>query len=128
MRWRIGMVGLMTGAVVAAACGSTTDPQLVGQVAVITGITTPIHAATTDTIKVGFSYVTTACDTGATVEARQTPDGLRFTARSFPTELNCSGVNGPHPVGYLIRPPHDAQLRLIFSEPDGNDSVRVVGP
>lgn len=128
MRWRIGVVGVVVTASVAAACGSTTDPQLTGQVAQITGITAPLHATATDTVKVSFSYLTTACDTGATVEARQTPDGLRFTVRSFPTELNCSGVNGPHPVGYLIRPPHDAQLRLIFSEPDGNDSVRVVGP
>ena len=128
MRQRLGVVGVIAAAIVAAACGSTTDPLLVGQVAMIGAISTPAHAATTDTIKVGFSYITTACDTGATVEARQTPDGLRFTARSFPTELNCVGVNGPHPAGYLILPPHDAQMRLIFSEPDGNDSVRVVGP
>jgi hypothetical protein len=126
MRWRIGVVGLMAAAVTAAACSTTTDPVLTGQVAQIAGITTPAHATATDTIKVSFSYITTACDTGATVEARRTPDGYRFTARSFTTELNCAGVNGPHAVGFSIAPPQDLPSRLIFSQPDGNDSVRVV--
>jgi hypothetical protein len=33
-----------------------------------------------------------------------------------------------HPVVYAIPPVHFAPMRLIFSEPDGNDTVRVVGP
>ena len=72
------------------------------------------------------SCCSSACDTGATVEARRTPDGYRFTARSFPTELSCVGVNGPHAVGFNVAPPQELPVRLIFSEPDGNDSVRVV--
>ncbi len=122
------MVGLMA-CVVAFACTSATEPVLAGEVAVITGISVPARAAATDTVRVAFSYVTAACDTGLAVESRQTFNEIRFTARSKHTDLPCLAVLAiSHPVVYLIPPPHEAPLRLIFSEPDGKDSVRVVAP
>jgi hypothetical protein len=128
LRARLGLVGVMA-CVIAAACSSTTDPVLNGEVALIRGITVPARAASGDTIRVAFSYVTAPCDTGLTVESRQTFDEIRFTARSKQTTLPCvATLSGVHPVGYLILPPHEAPLRLVFSEPDGNDSVRVVAP
>ena len=121
------MVGLLA-CVVAAACSSGTEPSSAGEVAVITGISVPARAAATDTIKVAFSYVTAPCDTALAVESRETLDEIRFTARSKHTELTCIRIFSSHAVGYLIPPPHESPLRLVFSEPDGKDSVRVVAP
>ena len=103
--------------------------QVAGDVAVITNISVPARAAITDTIKVGFTYVTAPCDTGLTVESRQNFDELRLTARSKHTSLPCASTYDiTHAALHVVVPPHEAPLRLIFSEPDGNDSVRVVAP
>jgi hypothetical protein len=129
-RW----MGLGAGiiAVVVAACSSGTDPVSQGEVAQIVNITTSAHAASTDTIKVAFTYVTSSCDTGATLEVRDENTsevaGMRFTARSHPVEVDCRLAPNLHPVVYSVSPPHFSPMRLAFSEPDGNDTVRVVGP
>lgn len=133
MIWRRMVV--VVGAVVVgvAACTSGTDPVEQGQVVQIVNIATSARAASTDTIKVAFSYVTSPCDTGAALEVRDENGsdyaGMRFTARSHPVDQGCvlSSMT-MHPVVYAIPPVHFAPMRLIFSEPDGNDTVRVVGP
>ena len=131
--WRRGMVLAAGVAVVAiAACTSGTDPVSQGEVQQIINITTSAHAASTDTIRIGFAYVIPPCDTGATLEVRDENGsdfaGMRFTARSHPTEAECRLSPTSHAVAYSISPPHFAPMKLIFSEPDGNDTVRVVGP
>jgi hypothetical protein len=132
--WRRGIVfGVGIIAVGVAACTSGTDPVVQGQVAQIVDITTSAHAASTDTIRVAFTYVTSPCDTGAALEVRDENGsdyaGMRFTARSHPLDQGCALSSiAMHPVVYAIPPVHFAPMRLIFSEPDGNDTVRVVGP
>lgn len=131
--WRRGVV-LVAGVVITAiaACSSGTDPVLQGQVVSIVNITTSAHAASTDTIKVAFTWISTPCDTGASLEVRDENTsqvaGMRFTARSFQLQEGCRLAPTLHPVVYSIAPPHFAPMRLAFSEPDGNDTVRVVGP
>lgn len=123
---RLRLLTVMACAVT-VACSTTTDPVAAGAVALITAISAPARAASLDTINVAFAYVTAPCDTGLAVESRQTFDEIRFTARSKHTDLPCIAVPTiQHRVGYVIVPPHEAPLRLIFSEPDGKDSVRVV--
>ncbi|MFL5562405.1 MAG: hypothetical protein ACJ79K_13105 [Gemmatimonadaceae bacterium] len=132
--WRRGMVLVAGVAVVAiAACTSGTDPVSQGEVQQIINITTPAHAASTDTIRIAFAYVIPGCDTGAVLEARDENGsdfaGIRFTARSHPVDAPCPLLPTlPHAVTYSISPPHFAPMKLMFSEPDGNDTVRVVGP
>jgi len=133
MTGRAGVVVLMVAGVVAAACTTGTDPVSQGEVRQIVGITTSAHAAASDTIRIAFSYVIPPCDSGATLEVRDENDadyaGVRFTARSHTVDAACPlGPTLPHAVAYLIAPPHFAPMKLIFSEPDGNDTVRVVGP
>jgi hypothetical protein len=132
MRGRSYVVAGIVG-VVAAACTTGTDPVAQGEVAQIVDITTSAHAASSDTIRIGFAYVIPPCDTGAVLEVRDENGldiaGMRFTARSHPVDAACPlGPTVPHAVTYSISPPHYAPMRLIFSEPDGNDTVRVVGP
>jgi hypothetical protein len=130
MNKRLSVVGVMVAIV--AACSSTTDPVTQGEVAQIINIVTPARSAASETLKVSFTYVTSPCDTGATLEVRDANGtdmaGLRFTARSFPTERACTlSALQMHAVSYGIGPGHFMPMRLIFSEPDGNDTVRVVG-
>ena len=132
--WRRGIVvGGGVVAVLVAACTSGTDPVIQGQLVPIVDITTSAHAASTDTIRVAFSYITSPCDTGAALEVRDENGsdyaGMRFTARSHPVDQGCvlSSMT-THAVVYAIPPVHFAPIRLIFSEPDGKDTVRVVGP
>ncbi|MFL5562406.1 MAG: hypothetical protein ACJ79K_13110 [Gemmatimonadaceae bacterium] len=133
-----GMLGVIT----VAACRDTTAP-VVQHIGTIFQIRVPDHAAFGDTVKIGFRYYTAGCDTGTVVETHSTTDGLRFTVRSFATNRPCfllanaaGGVQGnpttdpivAPSVGYIVAPPHLTPMRLVFSEPDGGDSVRVVGP
>jgi hypothetical protein len=132
-RGRLIVVGALVLGAGIAACTSGTDPVAQGQVVQIVNITTSAHAASTDTIRVAFSYVTAPCDTGAALEVRDENGsdfaGMRFTARSHPVDQACALTpTAMHPVVYAIPPVHFAPMRLIFSEPDGNDTVRVVGP
>ena len=132
-RGRLIAVGALVLGAGIAACTSGTDPVVQGQVVQIVDITTSARAASTDTIRVAFSYVTSPCDTGSALEVRDENGsdfaGMRFTARSHPLDQGCT-LNSmtTHPVVYAIPPVHFAPMRLIFSEPDGNDTVRVVGP
>lgn len=128
MNKRLSVVGVMA---VVVACSSTTDPVPQGRVSQIVNIVTPARAAEDETLKVSFSYVTSPCDTGAVLEARDANTseiaGLRFTARSYATERACQFSSmAVHNVTYAINPGHFAPFKLIFSEPDGNDTVRVV--
>ena len=118
------------GLVLAAGCGNCVEPKLPPPtVNVITGIRLPARAAASDTVRVVFSYLTANCIANTAIEARQTADGLRFTATTPNYQGLCLAVlrtDTAH-VGYVILPQHAAPLRLIFTEPSGGDSVRVVG-
>ena len=142
MQRRFVIAGLL-GVISFAACSDTTAPAATPHIGTIFQIRVPDHAASGDTVKIGFRYYTAGCDTGTVVEARSTSDGLRFTIRSYPTGRPCvltPGIEGVSQgstgvsdiiapsVGYVVAPPHIAPIRLIFTEPDGRDSVRVVGP
>ena len=119
---------------VVAACHDSNAPNA-SHVDAISAISVPAHAANGDTVKVAFDYAPFGCDTGDVVEARSTPEGLRFTARNFATKEPCPAVlhvqgyvyRPPH-VEYVVAPPHLSPLKLVFTEPTGGDSVRVIGP
>jgi len=124
------LLGVTAGVV---ACTDTTSPKPAPRVAAIGDIKVPDHAAVGDTVKISFNYFTVGCDTGVVVQARPASDGYRFTVTSWPTGLACpmlattSMIYRP-PLGYIVNPPHPSPLRLVFTQPGGTDSVRVVGP
>ena len=131
MRTRLVITGMLAAAVAAAACSDSTGPKSVQHVALIGNISVPARAAVTDTVKILFSYSTNWCDTGAVLQSRTTSEGMRFTVTSWSTDRNCPAIAAalvpvPPTAGYIVTPPHIAPMRLVFSEPDGKDSVRVV--
>ena len=132
MRINLVIAGLLGVAVAVAACDDTTSPNPQPHVAFIGNIKVTDHAASGDTVKVSFNYFTASCDTGVVVQARPTLDGLRFTVTSWPTNRVCpltlTSSIAPPPVGYVVNPWHQSPLRLVFTQPGGTDSVRVVGP
>ena len=133
MRTNLVVAVLLGVVVTAAACNDTTAPSAAPHTAVITDIDVTSHAGPGDTVKVFFRYYTASCDTGAVVETRRISDGLRFTVTSWATNRPCPldaslSIIAPPPVGYIVSPPHVSPLRLVFTQPDGKDSVRVVGP
>jgi hypothetical protein len=133
MRTSLVSVVLIGTIVAAAACSDTTAPKPAPRLATITNIVTTSHAGTGDTVKISFTYFPASCDTGVVVEARPNADGLRFTVTSWPTDRACTlapslSIIAPPPVGYIVSPPHISPLRLVFTQPGGTDSVRVVGP
>lgn len=125
-----GMVALIT----LAACGDSTAPAT-SRIATIYQIRVPEHAAFGDTVRVSFSYSLAGCDTGVVVEQKPTVDGMRFTVRSFSTNRVCpmtlmesfAPIIVP-PVGVVISPPHFAPMKLVFTEPEGGDSIRIISP
>lgn len=131
MRTNLVIVGLLGAVVAAAACGETTSPEPKPDVAFIGNIKVSDRAAYSDTVKVSFNYYTIGCDTGVVVQTRPTTDGLRFTVTAWPTNRVCpmtlaSSLIAPPPVGFVVNPPHPSPLRLVFTQPGGTDSVRVV--
>ena len=132
MRTNLVVAVLLGVTVVAAACNETTAPDR-PHVVTIFGIQAPANAAVSDTVRVRFSYYTEFCDTGAVLSVRPSFDEIRFTVTSWPTNRTCPAVTSviaaiPLTAGYVVNPPHAAPLRLVFSEPTGGDSVRVVAP
>jgi hypothetical protein len=130
---RLVVCAWLVGVVLAAACDDATGPKSVQHVATIMNIKVPDRAAAADTVRVAFNYVTQFCDTGTVLQVRGTPDGTRFTVTSWSTDLPCAvplSVFNPQlpSVVYVMSPPKGAPLRLLFSEPGGADSVRVVAP
>jgi hypothetical protein len=125
-----GMLAVIT----LAACSDTNAPAT-SRIATIYQINVPEHAAFSDTVRVSFSYSIAGCDTGVVVEQRPTVDGMRFTVRSKPTNQVCpmtltesfAPIIVP-PVGVVIAPPHIAPMKLVFTQPEGGDSVRIISP
>jgi len=133
MRTNLVIAVLLGVTVTAAACSDTTAPAPAPHTAFIANIDATSHAGPGDTVKVSFTYYTASCDTGAVVQVRRISDGLRFTVTSWPTNRPCPldaslSIIAPPPVGYIVNPPHVSPLRLVFTQPGGTDSVRVVGP
>lgn len=132
MRRLLVCAGLL-GVVVAAGCSDSTGPKSVKRVATILNIKMPATAAATDTVKVVFDYYAASyCDTGVVMQVRNFADSVRFTVTSWSTNVQCPAyaadiIRLPS-AGYMVNPPHESPLRLVFSEPGGKDSVRVVAP
>jgi|SRR3954469_13135631 hypothetical protein len=131
---RLVIVTSLLAITAVAACRDSNAPD-VAHIDAISAISVPAHASTGDTVKITFDYAPFGCDTGDVVEARTTTDGLRFTARNFSTNEPCPAVlhvqgyvyRPPH-VEYIVAPPHLSPMKFVFTQPDGADSVRVVGP
>lgn len=132
MRINLVIAGLLGVAVAVAACNEATAPDR-PHVGTIFAIEAPANAAASDTVRVRFSYYTEFCDTGAVLSVRPSFDQIRFTVTSWPTNRPCPAVTSviaviPLTAGYIVNPPHASPLRLLFTQPGGTDSVRVVGP
>ena len=133
MRANLVIAVLLGATVAAAACDDTTAPAPAPRLATIYNINVPDHAGYADTVKVLFNYATASCDSGVVVKTQATNDGMRFTVTSWATNRPCplevaADFIGPPAVGYIVTPPHLSPLRLVFTQPGGVDSVRVVGP
>ena len=131
MRTNLVIAVLLGAAVAVAACDETTAPEPKPHLAFIANIQVTEHATYADTVKVSFTYFTASCDTGVVVQARPDYEGVRFTVTSWPTNRACPltaslSIIAPPPVGYVVNPPHQSPLKLIFTQPGGTDSVRVV--
>ena len=131
MRINLVIAVLLGVAVATAACNDTTAPKPAPRVAYIYGIKVTDHATSSDTVKISFSYAPASCDTGVVVSVRPVSDGMRFTVTSWPSNRPCPFAAAisiaPPPIGYIVNPPHPSPLRLVFAQPGGTDSVRVVG-
>ena len=126
---RIACIGVMgLGIAVAAACHDTTAPP-VYRIATISKIHVSGHALPTEPVFVNFVYYTiAACDTG-TVEVRQSYNEVRFTAISYPVRGPCTANTSiERPWNYFVQPYHGAPMQVVFTQPSGGDSVRVVAP
>ena len=132
MRRRPGLLCVIAAVSAGVGCQSATDPIGTDNrpVAVITAIRIPSGFGAGDTVMVKFSYLTAVCDTARAVDVRRDNGALRFTVTSAPWSGACtlSASIGVYDVGYLIPPPHAAGQLLIFSEPGGADSLRILTP
>lgn len=133
MRSNLVIAVLLGVAVATSACDYTTAPKAAPRLATIANIKVSDHAGTGDTVKVSFNYSTPSCDSGVVVTVRPLGGGMRFTVTSWPTNRPCPldvalSIMAPPPVGFVVNPPHISPLRLVFTQPGGTDSVRVVGP
>ena len=131
------MRALLVGAAVlaiitVAACDDSTSPKFRTRLAPIAMIDAPASATPTDSVMISFAYYPMNCDTGAFVTVRQYADTIRFSALSYQTTRDCpnyptaSLVATSQRFGYVAVPPHAVPLHLIFAQPDGRDSVRLV--
>jgi hypothetical protein len=121
-------MAVLTGVVVAAGCKNTTAPDPNRpRTAPINGIQVTEHASPTDTIFIRFNYLGGACDSTA-IGVRQTSTNVRLTATTYPTQRPC--VNGASDIQnvfhYMVLPYHNAPYTVMFTQPSGTDSVRVV--
>jgi hypothetical protein len=113
--------------VVVAGCHDATAPRTdLARTASIEQIEVSAHAATTDTIFIRFTYITAPCDTSA-IGVRQTSSSVRITATTYPTNRVCQTVlPAANNFRYMVLPYHTAPYTVIFTQPSGTDSVRVV--
>jgi hypothetical protein len=121
------IVAAVAGTVVVAGCHDATAPRTdLPRTAPIEQIQVTAHAATTDTIFIRFVYVTAPCDSSA-IGVRQTSTNLRITATGYPTNRPCIAViSAENQFRYMVLPYHAAPFTVIFTQPSGTDSVRVV--
>ena len=117
----------LVGIVMVAGCHDATAPRTdLPRTAPIEQIQVSAHAATTDTIFIRFVYMTAPCDTSA-IGVRQTSTSVRITATAYPTDRVClATLPGANPFRYVVLPLHVAPYTVIFTQPTGTDSVRVV--
>lgn len=117
----------LVGIVVVAGCHDATAPRTeLPRTAPIEQIQVSAHAATTDTIFIRFVYVTAPCDTSA-IGVRQTSTSVRITATAYPTNRVClATVAAANNFRYMVLPYHSAPYTVIFTQPSGTDSVRLV--
>ena len=131
------MRALLVGAallaiITVAACDDSTSPNFQARLVPIGTIDAPVATTPTDSLMISFVYYPFNCDTGAFVRVRQYADTIRFSALSYQTRRECpnyptaSLVANNQRFGYIAVPPHAVPLHLIFSQPDGRDSVRLV--
>ena len=120
------IAAIIISGVALAACHDTTSPAAQPRIAGISGITVPARAGESDTVPISFIYTTAPCDTSI-VETRQSFSGVRFTVTAFATNQPCIAVlSVEHPFHYSVLPVHAVPLSVMFTEPDGKDSVRIV--
>ena len=119
----------MAGSIMIAACKDSTGPgNNAPYVASISQINVPAQAAVFDTIRVDFIYTVRGCDSSM-VEIRQGGNQVQFTAIGFPTQQFCvQDLIGSSRFHYIVYPPHNVPLSILFTEPTGGDSVRTVTP
>lgn len=131
MRALLVCAGLLA-VITIAACDDSTGPKFGTRLLPIASIDAPASTTPIDTMKVSFQYYPMNCDTGAFVTVRQYADTIRFSAMSYQTTRDCpnyptaSLVALTQRFGYIAVPPHAAPLHLVFAQPDGRDSVRLV--
>jgi hypothetical protein len=121
------IVTAIVGIVIVSGCHDATAPRTdLPRTAPIDQIQVTAHAATTDTIFIRFTYITAPCDTSA-IGVRQTSSTVRITATAYPTNRPCvADIAAANDFRYMVLPYHTAPYTVIFTQPSGNDSVRVV--
>lgn len=126
----LARLALLAAAALAACSADTTAPSL--RLATITNIVVPDSAGSMDTVLISFDYFPLGCDPIDHVDERSTYDTVSFAVwtrvRNGPCPLDLIAV-AAHPYAALVLPPRPSALTVIFREPDGKDSARVVkGP
>jgi hypothetical protein len=131
---RPGLVVCFVVAVCTTACVVTPDDRASAD---ITEIDTPDSLAATDTVHVSFVYTFGGCERDGGVRTERRTGELTFanelTFAAFkivprlPEGANCPDVLRLVQFRHVIPPPQRAaRLTLVFLQPSGNHSVRVV--
>ena len=102
-------------------------PPVVSHLALITAIRYPDSVTVEDDVIVRFTVVVNPCETLYWAEDHPDGDTMRFSARSISADC-VSASPTTHEVEFLLQRPQRLPRTLIFAEPDGADSVRVIAP
>jgi hypothetical protein len=127
IRWTLFAALLFAGAL---ACSATQGPEARTQMKIY-GIQVPVHAASSDSIRISFFTASKSCfSSDRVIEVESLSDGgIKFAATSIPSDVcppSAQTLAPPIPVVYLVPAFHVTPFTARFAEPDEADSVRVI--
>ena len=100
-------------------------PPIESEPALITGIQVPTDVRVNDDVTVRYNVVIGPCRQFYYAQDRLDGEVMRFTAFSIAGPCTTSTTT-THAVEFFLQGPQKAHRALLFEEPDGADSLRVL--